>query len=220
VDGIADLGGMQGFGAVRVEPDEPVFHEEWERRAFALGALAPRISGTNVDAFRHALDRLDPVRYFGEGYYGRWASAVELLLVDRGVLAPGAVEARARRLRGEAVEEPPDPPPPAPAPPPGSPGPFREVERPPRFAPGDRVWALRLGPRGHTRLARYVRGRIGTVALVHPAAVLPDTNAHLRGEHPQHVYAVRFSSEELWGPSAEAFDLTIDLYETYLEPAA
>jgi nitrile hydratase len=48
--------------------------------------------------------------------------------------------------------------------------------------------------------------------------VLPDTAAHFTGENPQHVYAVEFSSRDLWGPDAEPFRLTIDLFEPYLEP--
>jgi nitrile hydratase len=47
--------------------------------------------------------------------------------------------------------------------------------------------------------------------------VLPDTNAHFIAENPQHVYAVNFNSTDLWGPDAESFTLSLDLYESYLE---
>ena len=36
MDGIHDMGGMHGFGKVEPEPNEPVFHEKWEGRVFAL----------------------------------------------------------------------------------------------------------------------------------------------------------------------------------------
>jgi nitrile hydratase subunit beta len=72
---------------------------------------------------------------------------------------------------------------------------------------------------GHTRLPRYVRRRTGTVTALQPGAVFPDTAAHFVGENPQHCYAVEFDSRELWGPDAEPFRLTIDLFEPYLEPA-
>ncbi len=50
--------------------------------------------------------------------------------------------------------------------------------------------------------------------------VLPDTNAHHQGEHPEPVYAVRFDGTELWGASAEpGTSVTVDLFESYLEPA-
>jgi nitrile hydratase subunit beta len=64
-----------------------------------------------------------------------------------------------------------------------------------------------------------VRGHVGTVVALQPAHVLPDTHAHCVAENAQHVYAVRFASTELWGPDAERFNLTIDLYDDYLEPA-
>ena len=36
MDGIHDMGGMHGFGAVGPEADEPVFHEPWEGRVVGL----------------------------------------------------------------------------------------------------------------------------------------------------------------------------------------
>ncbi|MGH7786970.1 MAG: hypothetical protein ACRERC_08900, partial [Candidatus Binatia bacterium] len=57
MDGIHDLGGMNGFGPVAVEPDEPVFHEPWEAIAFALNALGIAVLGAyNVDEYRHAIE--------------------------------------------------------------------------------------------------------------------------------------------------------------------
>ncbi len=36
MDGIHDMGGMHGFGAIPREAGEPVFHAEWEGRIFAI----------------------------------------------------------------------------------------------------------------------------------------------------------------------------------------
>ena len=80
--------------------------------------------------------------------------------------------------------------------------------------------ARNIPPAGHTRLPRYARGHTGVVTLVQPASVLPDTNAHFKGENPQYVYSVRFDSHELWGQDTEPFTLTLDLFESYLEKAA
>lgn len=220
MDAIHDMGGMQGFGRVVVEPDEPVFHEDWERKVFVIGALAARLSGTNQNAFRHALERLHPVQYLADGYYGRWLEATELLLVDSGIIARGAVEARARRLQGEDVPEPPEPAPNKPDYEATGPGSLRQVDTPPRFAVGDRVRAKDVHPVGHTRLPRYVRGRTGVVERIQPGHLLPDTHAHFLGENPQHVYAVDFPASELWGPEGEDFTLHVDLYESYLEAAS
>ncbi|MDX3357962.1 nitrile hydratase subunit beta, partial [Streptomyces sp. ME01-24h] len=108
--GIADMGGTPGWGRVRPpQPGEPVFAEPWQGRAFALTMLSIQVSGYNVDAFRHAQERLGRAAYLDEGYFGRWLNAAELMLTDSAVLAPAAVDTRARRLRGEDVEDPPVP---------------------------------------------------------------------------------------------------------------
>jgi nitrile hydratase len=221
MDGTVDLGGTAGWGPVPApDPTEPAFGQPWEGRAFALTVLTMgRISGRNVDAFRHALARLDRAAYFDDGYYGRWLAAAELMLTDSAILAPGAVDARARALAGEDAVEPAVPEPCKPDYAATGPGSLRTVEHAPAFAPDDAVRAKDLDPPGHTRLPRYVRGHIGVVELVQPAQVFPDTHAHFEGENPEHVYSVRFTSQELWGADAEEFTLTIDLYESYLEPA-
>ena len=221
MDGIADMGGTEGWGTrAPPRPGEPVFAERWEGRAFALTLLTiGRVSGQNLDAFRHALARLDRAGYLDDGYYGRWLNAAELMLTGSGILAPGAVDARARNLRGEHTPEPPVPEPHKPGYAPTAAGSLRTVETPPRFRAGERVRARDAGAPGHTRLPRYVRGHTGVVDIIQPAHVLPDTNAHFQGENPQHVYSVRFGSRELWGPDAEQFELTIEMYESYLEVA-
>ena len=96
----------------------------------------------------------------------------------------------------------------------------RTVETPPLFATGQRVRARNINPTGHTRLPRYVRGKVGVVQIHHGGHVFPDTNAHLQGEAPQHLYTVAFSMRELWGPEASARDeICVDLWESYLDPA-
>ncbi len=90
----------------------------------------------------------------------------------------------------------------------------------PRFKVGDRIRARNVNPAKHTRLPRYVRGKIGTIELDHGVFVLPDTMAHGGGETPQHVYNVRFAASELWGPAASSHDtLRIDLWDDYIEHA-
>ncbi|AWS45179.1 nitrile hydratase subunit beta [Streptosporangium sp. 'caverna'] len=221
MDGIADMGGTEGWGPAHPpRSDEPVFEEAWQGRAFALTLLSEQVSGYNVDAFRHALERLDRTAYLDDGYYGRWLNASELMLTDTAILAPAAIDARARNLRGERVEEPPVPEPAKPDYAPAAEGSLRTVDAAPAFAVGERVRAKDMSPPGHTRLAGYVRGHTGVVALVQPAAVLPDTNAHFLGENPQYVYSVRFDSRELWGADAEPFALTVELFESYLEEPA
>jgi hypothetical protein len=193
MDGIHDLGGRHGFGSL-VERDEAGFHAPWEQRVFALASLLLGAGCANTDEFRHAIERLDPVAYLADGYYGRWLGAAELLVADAG----------GRPVPGRVLD----------------PTAARSLDTAPRYAVGDEVVTRNLHPAGHTRLPGYVRSRRGTVSIVQGAWVLPDTNAHGRGECPEYVYAVRFTGRELWGESAEAgTSVHVDLFESYLEAA-
>lgn len=91
----------------------------------------------------------------------------------------------------------------------------------PAFKVGDRVRARNINPVSHTRLPRYVRGKVGVVTRDHGVFSFPDESAKT-GQHtdPQHVYSVRFEGEELWGPDANPkSSLYIDMFDRYLEPA-
>ncbi len=175
------------------------------------------MSGRNLDAFRHALERLDRADYLDDGYYGRWLSASELMLTDS--CHPGAgCDQRPRAQparRGRCGTTVPEPARPDYAP--AAKGSLRTVDFAPAFSVGDPVRAKNMSPPGHTRLPGYVRGHTGVVELIQPAAVLPDTNADFQGENPQYVYSVRFDSRELWGAAAEPFAVTAELFESYLE---
>ena len=215
MNGIHDMGGLHGFGAVEIERDEPVFHGRWEARVFGMSAIATRRLGGNIDARRHGLERLDPVTYLRDGYYGRWLARLEQDLVARGVLAPGELEAR---LAGRSAPAASPAQLPAPGASPAHPF-FRPIDRPARFRVGDRVQTRNHQPAGHTRLPGYARSRRGVIARAYPACVFPDTNAHFLGEHPQHVYSVRFDARELWGENAEAGSFVhLDCFESYLDP--
>lgn len=218
MDGIHDMGGMHGFGHTEAPKAGSPFAAPWEGRAFALGMIAIRAAGANLHAFRHAIERVPPVDYL-TSYFNRWMLGGQNLLADSGILTAEQVTARAARLGGQDVAEPPPPEPHKPEMPSGGPGNLRRIDNPPAFAVGDVVHVRDLHPIGHTRLPRYVRRRTGTVTAIRPAQVLPDSAAHYKGENPQHVYAVEFSSRELWGAESEPFILSIDLFEPYLEAA-
>jgi nitrile hydratase len=217
---VHDMGGRtRFFGPLPpIDPDEPVFAEEWQAKTFALALLANRVAGANLHAFRSAIERVPETEYLS-GYYRRWLASAEILLLDSGILAPGAVEARARRLQGDDVPEPPVPEPHKPTMPSGGAGNLRSVDEPARYAVGDVVTTRAGVTARHTRLPGYARGKSGTVVALRPAQVFPDTAAAFTGENPQHVYEVRFDSRELWGPDAEPGTVTVDLYENYLEKA-
>src|SRR5262249_46893390 len=216
MDGIHDMGGKQGFGHVPPLTQEPPFAEPWEGKAFALALLSIRAAGANTPAFRYALERVPPEDYLAS-YYHRWLIASQIMLADSGVLSAEQVAARAARLSGSDVPEPEPPEPHKPNMPSGGPGNLRTLDTPPAFAVGDRVRTTDLHSSGHTRPPGYVRRRTGPVAAIRPSAIFPDTAATFQGENPQHCYTVEFDSQELWGPRAERFRLSIDLFEPYLE---
>jgi nitrile hydratase subunit beta len=209
VDGVHDLGGMHGFGAVDVEPDEPVFHQIWEGRIFGLVGAALGTGGFNTPMFRHAIERMEPGHYLTSSYYEHWLTAVATLLVEAGVVSRRELDAGADAFplsRPPAVE--PDhvePAPPAVA---------------PRFAVGDAVRVRDLHFAGHTRCPRYVRGRSGVVVRIEPTAPVPEVEAHRRERLLEPTYGVRFDAAELWSDVANANTAVhVDLYERYLEPA-
>ncbi len=217
MNGVHDLGGMQDFGPVVPEPDEPVFHAEWERRAFALTLAASAPGGWNIDTSRHARESLPPVQYLSSTYYQIWYAGIVNLLRENGLIrdeelqsgeVAGNPKPVARILKAADVDAAM-----------GKGGPAdRAADQPAAFAIGDRVRARNIHPKGHTRLPRYARGKTGEIARVHGCHVFPDANAHGLGERPQWLYSVRFSARELWGEEAAGRDsVHIDLWEPYLD---
>jgi nitrile hydratase len=84
---IHDVGGMQGFGPVEPEADEPPFHADWEAHVFALNRALIGRGVYNLDEFRDAIERMPPQQYLASSYYEKWFHAVTTLLVEKGVLS-------------------------------------------------------------------------------------------------------------------------------------
>lgn len=224
MDGVHDLGGMDGFGPIEHTPDEPAFHDEFEQRVFATVLLAMAQGHCSMDEFRHAIERMAPDRYLGARYYERWLSAIEKLLVENGVVSADRLAERIAQFEhGEAaVSERQDP---------ALADAMRSIiesgasprrgDGDPVFDVGDAVHVRNRHPEGHTRCPGYVRRATGTVRASHGAHVLPDARAHGQGEEPEPLYTVRFEGTELWGPDAESETaVSVDLWESYLEPPA
>lgn len=91
------------------------------------------------------------------------------------------------------------------------------MAEPARFAVGDRVRARAVDPPHHTRLPRYVRGRLGEVVEVQGTWPLADDRAQGFAEpRVEPVYTVRFSAADLWGKPAGHW-VQVELWESYLE---
>lgn len=215
MNGVHDMGGMQGMGPVQHEQNEPVFHSPWEGRMFAIDRALVR--KWNIDAGRHQIELIPSADYLRMSYYEKWLTRNIELLVKQGLVtreeigsgkpAPGSTKATpsltlsdvpASLRRGSYMRP--------------------EANAKARFKSAQRVRARNMNPLGHTRLPRYARGKAGTVVQNRGFFVFPDANAHFLGEQPQYLYSVRFEARELWGEQASPRDsVYIDMWESYLE---
>jgi len=219
MDGAHDMGGVPWSGPVRPEANESPFHAEWERRAFAITLAMAMPGGWNIDMSRFAREDRPPADYLGKSYFEIWLAGLERLMTERGLIAADEVAAGhalhpvkpvTRTLSADGV---------AAMLHRGGPT-MREPTGPARFTVGNQVRARMIHPATHTRLPRYVRGRVGTIAAVRGVHVFPDSNARGAGEDPQWLYTVAFNGVEIWGPESDpAIEVTVDAWEPYLEPA-
>ncbi len=215
MNGAHDMGGAHGFGPVVQEENEPIFHAEWEKLALALNLAGP--GKWNIDMSRFARENTPPGDYLSRSYYEMWLYGLEKLIVEHDLVTADELEAARRGETFEPVAEPrltADRVEPA-----MRRGGSTRVDEDvaPLFTPGQQVRARVDTPQGHTRCPQYVRGRVGVIDRDHGVFVYPDTHAHGLGPKPQHVYAVRFEAEELWGPQSEGGAVYVDLWDDYLE---
>ncbi|MEL7299214.1 MAG: nitrile hydratase subunit beta [Pseudomonadota bacterium] len=215
--GPQDLGGRGGFGPVRPEENEPVFHAPWEGRALGLTLTAGALGHWTLDESRHARECLPPAFYLDASYYDIWLTALEALLERHGEVSaeerargechrPGlrperrlkASDVAAVLRRGGPVD--------------------REPRHAARFQVGDKVITRHDRTPGHTRLPGYAMGKTGEIVAIRGCHVFPDAHAHGRGDEPEWLYAVAFTASELWGAGAENAqdDVMIDAFEPYL----
>jgi nitrile hydratase beta subunit len=218
MNGVHDMGGMDGFGAVKPEPNEPTFHAAWEARVLAMVRAMGATGAFNIDASRFYREALPPDIYLSSSYYKKWLLGLEDMLVDKGFVGRDEIKS------GHASA----------LPKPLARGGFTldDVERvmargkfdrsapaPARFKAGDSVRAKNIHPATHTRLPRYARGHVGMIERDHGCHVFPDTASRDAGEQPQWLYTVVFDGAELWGPDGDpTVKVSIDAFEPYLDP--
>jgi nitrile hydratase beta subunit len=215
-----------GLGPVIVEENEPVFRADWEKAGFGMFPFPFAAGWFNIDKFRHAIEQMHPAHYLLSPYYEHWAHAAEHFGIEAGALDPEEIEKRTRHFLENPDEPLPDTKNPdlvafVEAAVRGGVSPRRDLDAPAKFKVGDRVRIRDDSPKGHTRRARYVRGKTGTVELHHGTFVYPDSAGNGGPEDPQHVYTIRFDGKDLWGPdyAEENTVVYFDAWEPYLEPA-
>jgi nitrile hydratase len=219
MDGVHDMGGMHGFGAIPIDDGYLPFHETWQGRVFANN-LALSVHTANVDRFRFLIESMPPAEYLSSSYYERWMASLLAIAEEKGFLDNDQVrEIRAGQIPWtspadtEAVS-------PAfvdmilNAPSQGA----RDLSGTPRFMVGDRVRAACRHTPGHVRLPRYVRGHPGEIVKDNGNQLFPDTHAHSGEVDLQRLYTVSFRATDLWGQDANPHDsVRLDLWEAYLD---
>ncbi|HLX13785.1 MAG TPA: nitrile hydratase subunit beta [Bradyrhizobium sp.] len=219
MNGVHDMGGMDGFGKVEPEANEPVFHEEWEGRVLAMVRAMEAAGAFNIDIRRYYCEILPPDIYLASSYYQKWFLGLEDMLIDRGFISASEVAAGHFANPAKPLKR----------------GKFtvndleqimvrgkfeRKPSAPARFKPGDRVRARNMHPATHTRLPRYARGHVGVVERNLGCNVYPDSAAMEAVENPQWLYTVVFDGTELWGRDTDpTLKISIDAFEPYLEAA-
>jgi nitrile hydratase len=219
MNGAQDMGGLHGFGLVEPERDEPPFHADWERRAFALTLAMAAPGGWNIDMSRSARESLPPAEYLAKSYYEIWLAGLEKLMAERGLVTPDETDAGHMLHPARPVTKTLSPDDVAKVLYRGGPT-GREPHAAARFKVGDRVRMKNIHPQTHTRLPRYVRGHAGVIDALRGCHVFPDSNATGAGENPQWLYTVRFDGNELWGADADpSVIVSVDAWEPYLDSA-
>lgn len=213
MNGVHDMGGLQDMGPIRRAAAEPIFHAEWERRIFAL------FNAVDVEwpDRRRQIELIPPADYLRMTYYEKWLAALPQLLTATGMATAAEIESgnaaggpnaghHVLTVAEVATWNVPDTSP--------------KLTATARFHPGQRVRARNMNPIGHTRLPRYVRGKIGTIERDSDVEALQDSDTQGLGPKEQHVYSVRYTARELWGEQASPRDsVYVDMWEGYLESA-
>lgn len=209
-----DVGGVSGYGEIRPEACEPVFHDEWQGRVFGMMVLIP-------DGFsRRVLENLDEKDYMA-GYYQRWMSAMETSLIRRGIVTVDELEEKTEyfranmgakpifienagltaKLKGTMYRQR---------------QPVRKLVKRPAFQIGDKIRVRRIKHLGHTRLPSYIQNKCGIVFGHRGAYDCPDDFGEQEGQI-QNLYNIRFSASDVWSTTVSGFvNIHIDMWESYI----
>lgn len=92
-----DRGGWPDAGAI-----DKAEHSlaDWERQMHAIIRVltSPEKRVIRVDEMRRAIESIDPESYESLSYYQRWQTAVEALMVEKGILTHEEVDAKVAAL--------------------------------------------------------------------------------------------------------------------------
>ena len=95
MNGVHDMGGMHGMGPIDEDKNEPVFHQQWEGRIFAMNLAMGAWRKWNIDASRHARELIPPAEYLRMSYYEKWVAGLIELIVKSELVTRDEIDSAA-----------------------------------------------------------------------------------------------------------------------------
>jgi nitrile hydratase len=211
VNGIYDLGGMDGFKLPQRDQGR-VLKEEWERQVWGL------LLGSNIPGVGANIQDIPPALYLSMPYYARWLYAREQSLLASGLVTeeelrnpdgpitmptipnfqPASPEEAVARLKQDASSQ-------------------QKATMKPLFSVGQTVTVKNEHPAWSTRVPRYVRGRRGVVQKDHGVYPFRDAVPNYAQRRLQHLYTLRFTGRDLWGCRGHLKDrIFVELWDDHL----
>ena len=217
-----DMGGQKDAPVLPDDKTTPVFAQDWHARALAITILSGAHGKWTLDESRHSRETLPIKDYKNFSYYQKWLAGLAELLVRHRLVTQHELKNKTpetqtqslqdKTLTASLVRKMLDK---------GNPS-ARHTTTKPKFKIGDELTTLTPNQtaqiqNGHTRLPQYAAQKNGTIITYHGCHVLPDSNAHGLGENPEHLYAVRFKSSDLWQDANDHDYVVVDCWESYLK---
>lgn len=208
MENVYDLGGKAGFGKIPYVDDDREYKERWEFVLMSITRLGYAKKLFRADALRYAIERIPAEAYLADPYYSRMLTGATQLSIEAGHVKP---EDLARHAPDHVTF------PSILAPEPGhSGGGFATADR---FEVGQRVTVRTEFPRGHVRVPGYVKGKSGTLIRKGHRLPFPGQAGHREEADLERTWLVQFDRSDLWPETADRGSLTVDLWDSYLEPA-
>ena len=78
-------------------------YSDWERRVDAVHQVLGAQGIRTTDEMRRAIESLPPEQYEALSYYEKWTAALEILLIEKGILTAAEIDGKAAELRGRGL---------------------------------------------------------------------------------------------------------------------
>src|SRR6266849_4467301 len=106
MNGIHDMGGMQGMGPIEYEKNEPVFHAGWEARVYAMTRAVAATGKLKGPSVRPPIESLTALEYLRMSYYEKWLTSLIERMVAGGLVTRAEIE-NGRPAQGSTKSVPP-----------------------------------------------------------------------------------------------------------------